>query len=90
MHEVMLRALEADEDEEARPSTMTEFVSLRDILIMRIMIVSMKRTMEFCQFTLGEYSQIDTRTNDNGSMTYVIRIRRHKTAKLDRLYWLHE
>lgn len=77
-------ALDTKEDEEAEEGssvvTVKDFTRLRDAIIMKFMIVSLKRAMEFCEFTLGEFTEIEMRSDESGDNSYVIRVANHKTA----------
>lgn len=80
MVETFAAALECHEREECRPVTMQDFTRLRDVLILKLMIVSLKRAMEFCEFTLTEYAEMERRQEPHGHC-YVIKVANHKTAK---------
>lgn len=61
VRETFAAALECHEREECRPATLQDFTRFRDVLILKLMIVSLKQTMEFCEFTLAEYAEMDKR-----------------------------
>lgn len=81
MKETFQEALECHRSEDRRPVTLQDYTRLRDVLILKLMIVSLKRAMEFCEFTMGEYAAIERkREADAEGECYVIRITNHKTA----------
>lgn len=55
MQKVMDGALRCEGDGDP-PTTLIEFTTLRDALITRLMIVSLRRLMEFAEFRLSEYA----------------------------------
>lgn len=67
---------------EVRPLALSDFTKLRDVLILTLMIKSVRRPMEFAEFTLGEYLEMEERRTKGPEPEnyYVIRVARHKTA----------
>lgn len=64
---------------EVRPRSVQEAIVLRNCLITRLMLGSLRRTMEFIEFRLGEFRARTQRIED-GSTNTVIRVARHKTG----------
>ena len=65
---------------ESGPLTMKDFIDLRDVLIVRLTIGSLRRSMVFAEFTMDEYQSREKRTMPDGTNSVVMRITRHKTA----------
>ena len=68
-------ASESLDEENKRPISMKDVTTLRDALITSLAIRSLRRSMEFVEFTLGEWQ---TRTIEGGE-TSMIRVKVHKT-----------
>lgn len=84
MKETFEAALDCSREEGYKPVTIQDFTRLRDVLILKFMMVSLKRAMEFSEFTLGEYSEIERREHPKDGESYVIRVTNHKTARQGR------
>lgn len=63
-------------DEVVLPTTLSDFTNLRDLIILRLMVTSLRRVMEFSEFRLSEYDEMESRGD-----SFVVKIRRHKTAE---------
>lgn len=82
MTKIVDEAIRLSQTEGAQPETVTEFTKLRDVIITQLMIKSLKRSMEFTEFTLAEYLDIEKRKDgDSNEEYYVIRVAKHKTAQ---------
>ena len=81
MGETFNAALRCEHDS-STPVTIHDFTRLRDVLILKFMIVSVKRAMEFAECNLGEYAEIERRPAcETNPECYVIRVSNHKTAR---------
>lgn len=71
------------EDETHRPSTVSDFTILRDVLIAVFVIISMKRLQEFGEFRLSEFLERQrlTKPLSNETDCFAIKVTRHKAAK---------
>lgn len=73
-------AAAALDNPEFKPKVMTDFTQLRDVLITKCLITCLRRSLEFSEFTIGEFNKRIQRTNDKGKQETVIKIVRHKTG----------
>ena len=74
------------DDDSARPVAIKDFTKLRNALITQMMIKSLKRPMEFTEFTMAEFGGIQSQPEEDGGVQHVVRISTHKTAEQGRLY----
>lgn len=63
-------------NQEVLPTTLSEFTNLRDLIILKLMVTSLRRVMEFGEFRLSEYDEMESRGDSS-----VVKIARHKTAE---------
>lgn len=70
-------------DEAIKPTTVSDYTMVRDVLITTSAISSMKRLQEFGEFRLSEFlERQELKKKDTGeSDGYVVRVTRHKTAQ---------
>ncbi len=79
-------AVKSLDDSSCQLSSLLEFTNLRDVLILVLMIKLLKRAIEFAEFTLLEYSEMQQQTD----YYYLVRIASHKTAQQRRTLFLCE
>lgn len=73
------RAVDVGSNNSPKPTTMSDFVELRNCLVTVLLTGNLRRSLEFQEFTLQEYKNRQTKNIASGLKT-VIRIARHKTG----------
>lgn len=59
LKDIIENAKDCIDNSDARPTTLKDFTNLRDVLITQLMIKSLRRPMEFSEFTLSEYLEME-------------------------------
>lgn len=82
MQDIIQNAASCLSDASLRPTTVSDFTMIRDVLITTLAITSMKRLQEFSEFRLSEFLEREALKNkDTGEPDgYVVRVTKHKTA----------
>lgn len=55
MQQVTEAAMDCFENQDVLPASFSDFSSLRDVLMTKLMIILLRRVMEFAEFRLSEY-----------------------------------
>ena len=71
------------QDETSRPTGSLQFTNLRDVLIFVMQVTSLRRVMEFSEFRILEYNNIQKIFKEwtDESRKFLVRVSRHKTAE---------